>query len=400
MNALLKIIKISFLVLFIFLAYNSFTYNTLKIKSNDDILKVKYANDQFVSEISSFDNHKDRSLYRKKTDKFYNCALSGIFINALRSALKINNKVLLRELLEKINIVLLILTFSFLLIWLNIEFSFCAAFFAGLSILLSPYYATLSNLVTINVFSILLPGTLLSFLLIVERLKKTYLQKQITFCLFLAIVFRLSISYRSIFFIIFTTLLISFYHGFYYKWEKRFALNRIFSFLKVMIFSFFGLSISQVGIDSIFNKVSFFDSINNLINNISFNLSFKETGIKQALLFILNKINVYPHISCLTMLIVFFVISLLSFIFYYKIMQVHQRQFYALFLMSFVSYILVIISSVFETPNSSYVGLLWMYPATIFSFSILGLLVSNIYKYFTFDNSESITQALNETVEN
>ena len=51
MNALLKIIKISFLVLFIFLAYNSFTYNTLKIKSNDDILKVKYANDQFVSEI-------------------------------------------------------------------------------------------------------------------------------------------------------------------------------------------------------------------------------------------------------------------------------------------------------------------------------------------------------------
>ena len=108
MNALLKIIKISFLVLFIFLAYNSFTYNTLKIKSNDDILKVKYANDQFVSEISSFDNHKDRSLYRKKTDKFYNCALSGFFINALRSALKINNKVLLRELLEKINIVLLI----------------------------------------------------------------------------------------------------------------------------------------------------------------------------------------------------------------------------------------------------------------------------------------------------
>ena len=81
-------------------------------------------------------------------------------------------------------------------------------------------------------------------------------------------------------------------------------------------------------------------------------------------------------------------------------MRVHQRQFYALFLMSFVSYILVIISSVFETPNSSYVGLLWMYPATIFSFSIFGLLVSNIYKYFTFDNSESITQALNETVEN
>ena len=68
--------------------------------------------------------------------------------------------------------------------------------------------------------------------------------------------------------------------------------------------------------------------------------------------------------------------------------------------MSFVSYIMVMISSVFETPNPSYVGLIWMYPATILTFSILGLLVANIYRYFTFDDSESITQVQNKTVEN
>ena len=251
-----------------------------------------------------------------------------------------------------------------LLIWLNIEFGFCSSFLAGLAILASPCYHELSSAITLSAFSLLLPSVLLAFLLLIERLKKTYYQRQITFFLFFTIMFRLWISYRSIFFIMFTTLLIGMYHGFYYKWEKSFTYKRMFSFCKIMIFSFFCLCVMQIGIDAMLYKYSFLDAFNNLVNNLSINFNFIKDDMVGIVLKILQRIYIYPHITCFRMLILFIIVSLCSFVFYYKVMRAHQRQFYALFLMSISSFIMALFSSIYENTSESYVALMWMYPST------------------------------------
>ena len=381
MNPVNNLIKILLLCLFAFLSFQSFHKNLFNIASNDNLEKVHLVNLHLVNEVSKLNDVNEKSNFRQKTDRYYNYSLSGILINGISNILKVKNVNRLTNIIEVINNSLLVFVFILLLVWLNIEFGFCPSFLTGLAILCSPCYLELSSVITLSVFSMLLPSVLLAFLLLVERLKKTYLQRQISFFLFFTIMLRLGISYRSIFFIMFSTLLIGMYHGIYYKWEKSFTYKRMFSFCKIMIYSFICLCVMQIGIDAILYKYSFLDAFNNLINNLSINFNFLKDDMLGVVLKILQRIYIYPYLTCFRMLILFIIVSLCSFLFYYKVMKVHQRQFYALFLMSTFSFIMALFSSIFENTSESYVALMWMYPSTIFTFAMLGLLIKNICEF-------------------
>lgn len=390
MNFVNYFVKICCLIAFVFLSFESFNKNSLKLSSTSDIERVHSANLKLVSEISLDNNFSNKSRYIQNTDKYFNYSLGGIFIRSISKIFKINDITKLTHFLEVLNQSLLVFVFVLLLIWINYEFGFLPSIFSGAIILLNPYYSVLSGFITVSVFSIMLPSVLLGTLLFVERLNKTYLQKRIVSILFVSIMLRLWISYRSIFFIIFTTLLIGMYHAFYYKWERRFAINRITAFVKVMFYSFFCVCVMHIGLDTILYRNSFSEAFLSLLNNISFNMNFTQNGMQSVISSVLNYTSVFPGVSCLGVLIFFLIVSLASFLFYYNVMKIHQRQFYALFWMSFASYLMVIFSSLFEATNKLYISIMWTYPAIIFTFAILGLLIKNIYIHFSNNQGKAL----------
>ncbi|MGI6680237.1 MAG: hypothetical protein ACOX3T_01920 [Bdellovibrionota bacterium] len=399
-----RLIKTCFLLLFVFLSYESLVKNTFEISHKSELEKVKIINSRIIKEVIETSNIKNdikrvEGLSSKHSESFFNYSLNSVLIKGVASTLAVDNKLQLVELIEKFNKYMLILIFSLLLIWINFEFGFVSSFLSGLAILLSPVFAILSGLISCSIFSLYLPSVGLSFLLLFERLNNTYIQRQIKFFLFISIIFRLCISYRSIFFIMFSCLIIAMYHGIYYKWERNFAINRVFSFCKVMFFALVCACVMQVGIDVLLNNVSASIAFDNILNNFTFFLNLNESTASSMAGFILNKVYIYPHINCLCVFIFFILVSVVSFLFYYRVMKIHQRQFYALFLMSLSSYIMVFVSSIFEISNPKYISVIWMYPATIFTFSMLGLLISSVHYFYYLKPSMPSDLSQNEAKE-
>ncbi len=384
MHFLERITKIGFLLIFVFLLYESFSQNSLHIAQESDFSKIKIANDRLFWEIEIGQRNLEsmRELSGKK-DRFFNYPLAGMFIGSSSTHLFGGNLGPSSiKTFAQCNLLLLMCVFVLLLVWIDIEFGFMSSFFASLAILFSPYYVISSKFIAVSLWSLLLPSVVVAILLMVERLNKTYLQKQILACLFITIFLRLVISYRTSVFMMFSVLVILFYHALYYMWKKKFSFVRAGSFIKTMLFAFFCVFLLQFGVDVIFYKTKISTSFLNIVNAFIFDDAIRTVGLNNAFVDILKNVDIYPHVNAVAILTCFLVISVISFYFYYHVKKVHQRQFYSLFFMSLCSFLMAFCSAFLEIKGPFYMALIWMYPSTIFTFAMLGLLMKNVYFHF------------------